>query len=102
MLAYKERKVAAGIYCLTCQPSGQRWVGGAPDLGTIKNRLWFSLRQGSEPHRELQAAWREHGMENFAFEIVEQLDDKSPAFDRDLALKERSAHWRAKLSAEPI
>ena len=37
--AYKERKVEAGIYVVRCLASGQVWVGSAPDLSTIQNRL---------------------------------------------------------------
>jgi len=102
VLAYKERKVVAGIYAVHCKPTDQHWVGGAPDVSTIQNRLWFSLRQGSDPHRSLQAAWREHGIDNFAFDIVEQLDPDAPGFDRDLALKQRATHWRSELKAEAI
>ena len=44
--AYKERKAEPGIYAVRCMASGQAWVGGAPDLATIWNRVSFTLRQG--------------------------------------------------------
>jgi hypothetical protein len=100
--AYKERKAIAGIYALRCVPTGQRWAGRARDLGTVQNRLWFTLRQGSNPHRSLQAAWREHGAESFAFEEIERLDDEAIAYVRDRILKDRLAHWCATLGAEAI
>lgn len=53
--AYKDRKVVAGIYAVRCVPTGQQWVGGAPDLSTVRNRIWFGLRLGSDPHPSLQA-----------------------------------------------
>jgi hypothetical protein len=59
--AYRERKAIAGIYAVVCLVSGQRWIGRAADLDTIKNRLWFTLRQGSYPHPVLQAAWNAQG-----------------------------------------
>ena len=46
--AYKERKVETGIYAVRCTASDQVWVGIAPDLSTIQNRLWFTLRQGTQ------------------------------------------------------
>jgi hypothetical protein len=49
--AYRERKATAGIYGVVCHLSDQRWIGRAADLGTIQNRLWFTLRQGKCPHR---------------------------------------------------
>lgn len=100
--AYKERKAAAGIYALRCVPSGACWVGRAPDLEKIQNRVWFSLRQDSHPHRNLQAAWREHGPDAFTFEIIEKIKDEEAAYLRERILKERLAHWLAALKAEAI
>ena len=100
--AYKERKAVAGIYALHCDPSGQRWVGRAMDLGTVQNRLWFMLRQGLDRSRSLQAAWTRHGPQSFTFEEVERLDDETLAYVRDKLLKERLAHWCAALAAEAI
>lgn len=100
--SYKERKFAVGIYVVRCVPTGQQWAGKAMDLGAIWNRLSFTLRQGGNSHRTLQAAWREHGPEGFMFEEVERLDDEALAYVRDRLLKERLAHWCAKLGAEAL
>jgi hypothetical protein len=83
-LDFKQRSVAAGIYAVRCAASGECRVGRAPDVSTIRNRLWFTLRQGSNPHRALQAAWREHGAAAFSFEVVERLDDEDVAYARRL------------------
>jgi hypothetical protein len=99
---WKERKTAAGIYAVRCQASGQCWAGRAPDLGTIQNRLWFTLRQGTNPHPTLQAAWQAHGIDNFSFEAVERIEDESIGYVRDRILKDRLAHWCAALGAEAI
>ena len=66
--AYRERRPVAGIYVVRGAPSGQIWIGQAPDLDTVQNRLWFTLRFGSSPHRSLQGAWTTHGADGFAFE----------------------------------
>ena len=100
--AYKEQKIAAGIYAVRCIPSGACWVGRAPNLSTIQNRIWFSLNQGSNPHRALQAAWREQGQDAFTFEVLEQIEDEETAYVRDRILKDRLEHWAAHLKAEPI
>jgi hypothetical protein len=100
--AYKEQKAAAGIYAVRCGPSGQCWVGRAPNLSTIQNRIWFGLRQGGDPHRSLQAAWKEHGPEAFTFEVVERLEDEDSAYIRDRTLKERFDHWVKELGAEAL
>lgn len=101
--AYKERKVAAGVYAIRCTASGQCWVGSAPDLSTIRNRVWFTLRHGSHRRRELQAAWAEQGPEAFVFEAIEALEPAEPeesAYIRDRKLKARLDHWREALGAD--
>jgi hypothetical protein len=100
--AYRERKAAAGIYAIVCLGSGQRWLGRAADLNTIRNRLWFTLRHGNCPHPTLQAAWNTHGADTFTLEIIEQLDDETLTYVRDRALKDRLAHWCSALIAEAI
>jgi len=95
LAAYKERKVMAGIYAVRCTGADQLWLGKAPDLATIQNRLWFTLRQGSNPHRSLQEAWALHGPEAFAFEVVEIVPEEDLQFGRDRALKRRLDHWLA-------
>ncbi len=69
--AYKERKSVAGIYAVRCGASGQVWVGHTPTLGTIQNRIWFTLRQANHPDPGLQSAWAAHGPAGFAFEVLE-------------------------------
>ncbi|WP_336978182.1 GIY-YIG nuclease family protein [Altererythrobacter fulvus] len=100
--AYKERDVIPGIYAVRCTATGECWVGRGPDLSTIHNRLWFSLRLGSCPHRTLQQAWRENGAEAFTFERVEELDAEELAFAFDRVMGERHDHWCDQLSARRI
>jgi hypothetical protein len=95
LTAYKERKVKAGIYAIRCKATDQVWLGKAPDLATIQNRLWFTLRQGNNPHRSLQEAWTFHGAGAFAFEVVETLPEDDLQFGRDRPLKRRLDHWVA-------
>ncbi|MEF2071410.1 GIY-YIG nuclease family protein [Consotaella aegiceratis] len=100
--AYKKRKSVAGIYALRCTPTGQCWVGRAPDLATIQNRLTFTLKRGGSPSRSLQSAWTEHGDSAFSFEVLEELEEEESAYVRDRVIKDRHAHWRAQLGAETI
>lgn len=102
--AYRERKVEAGIYLVRCGATGECWVGAAPDLATIRNRLWFSLRQGVSMPRALQSAWTAHGEQAFSLEVVERLVEEhdDPAYVRDRVRKERVAHWSAELCATPM
>lgn len=100
--AYKERKVEGGIYAVRCAASGEVWVGSAPDLSTIQRRLWFSLRQGTSPHRSLQEAWKAHGAEAFGFEVVERLDEEAIGYLRDRVTKEHLLRWADRLRAARI
>lgn len=100
--AYKERKPVIGIYLVRCLTSCDAWIGQSPNLDTIQNRIWFALRLGSSPHSSLQRAWREHGAENFVFEVVEQLEDEESSYFRDDLLKKRLKHWQSKLQATPL
>jgi hypothetical protein len=100
--AYKERKAIAGIYVIRCKASPETWVGQAPNLEKIQNRIWFSLRQGSHTCRSLQAAWTRHGPENLTFEECERLEEEEMPYIRDALLKERALHWRSQLGAEAV
>ncbi|HEY9211469.1 MAG TPA: GIY-YIG nuclease family protein [Ancylobacter sp.] len=100
--AYKERKIERGLYAVRCTSSGEVWIGGAPDLSKIQNRLWFTLRQGLNTHRSLQAAWNAHGAEAFTFEIIERLDEEEIGYVRERVMKERIAHWAGQLQAVRI
>ncbi|WP_338466283.1 GIY-YIG nuclease family protein [Novosphingobium sp. ZN18A2] len=96
---YKEREVEAGIYAVRCAPSAQVWVGSAPDLSTIRNRIWFTLRQGRNTHRALQQAWNEHGEGAFAFEILERLGEEDSGLARERVLKSLRLDWTERLGA---
>ncbi len=100
--AYKERKSVAGIYTVRCTATGEVWVGQSPNLDTVQNRVWFTLRVAGNLNRALQKAWDDQGAQHFVFDVVERLDDDDLAYSRDALLKERLAHWRAELGAAVI
>ena len=100
--AYKERKVVAGIYKVSCAVSGETWVGQTPNLEGIQNRIWFTLRCGSHPQQDLQRTWRDHGAEGLTFDVIEQLPEEESSYVRNALLKERMAHWRTTLQAQAI
>lgn len=100
--AYKERKTIAGIFVVRCAVTNEAWVGQAPNLETIQNRIWFALRQGSHPCRSLQAAWNAHGDAGLTVGECERLEDEENGYVRNALLKERALHWRTELKAEAI
>ena len=100
--AYKERKVIGGVYAVRCTATGEVWVGRWPNLATIQNRIWFTLRQGSHPNPDLQKSWQHNGAEHFRFDILEQMEEEASTYVRDSLLKDRAAHWRSTLAARSI
>ena len=100
--AYKERERNAGIFAIHCTANGQCWVGAAPDLGTIQNRIWFTLKHSNGTNAGLKGAWTEHGEDGLRFEIIEQIDDEDDAYIRGKLLTARALHWRTALAAKPV
>ena len=101
--AYKERKNQPGIYAIRGPTQGQVWVGIAPDLATIQNRMWFMLDQGSCAYRSLQEAWTALGKAAFTFEIVERVNDEDlPVAIRNAKLKTAHEKHSQRLKAERI
>jgi hypothetical protein len=95
--AYKKHKSVAGVFAVRCEGTGQVWVGQTLNLGTVQNRIWFSLRAGGHSNADLQRAWSVHGGNHFTFEALERLEDEEVPYVRDKLLKEREIHWRAAL-----
>ncbi|MGI4747763.1 MAG: GIY-YIG nuclease family protein [Janthinobacterium lividum] len=102
LIAYRERKIASGIFTVRCSAAERCWVGQAPDLSTIWNRISFTLRHGTHPDRELQSVWIARNGDGFLFEEVERLDDEALVMGRDRSLRARLAYWAVTLGATPI
>lgn len=101
--AYRERKSAGpGIYAVKCGVSGQCWVGRAPNIDAIENRLWFSLRHGSGKPASLQAAWNTQGEGALALEVLERCDEEEASYGLQQKLKARLAFWASELKADVI
>jgi hypothetical protein len=99
---FKERKIARGAFAVKCGITAQVWVGSTMNLDASRNSTWFSLRHGSHHDKALQAAWNEHGDQNFSYEILEKLDDDvSPLEIWDL-LKKVKRRWVEQLGASAL
>ena len=100
---YKERKITAGIFAVRCTATDQAWVGAASNIEQQQNGIWFALRHGSGRNPGLQAAWKSHGEAAFAFDVLEAIETADlSAYAIANRLKERDAHWRAKLAAPKL
>lgn len=97
--AYKERKASPGIFAVRCVKSGDTWVGKAPDLATIANRVWFMLKNGSHTNHALQDVCNRNGVDSLSFEPLEAIPDEAHAATRERQLREQLAFWQNKLGA---
>ena len=99
--AWKEgRKSRAGVFRVDCAAAGKSWLGVSRNLDSQQNSIWFSLRHGGSPNREMQAAWKAHGEDAFAFAEVEELDvEELSAYLVNQKLRERLRHLCAETGA---
>jgi hypothetical protein len=77
---FKARKPPCGVYAVRSTTTGQVWVGSFANLEAMRNRLWFSLRQGLHRDRKLQEEWNAHGELQLANNGLHQ---RHPATERD-------------------
>ena len=85
---------------MACAPAGKVWLGVSRNLDSQQNSIWFSLRHSGSPNREMQAAWKAHGEDAFAFDEVEGVDaEELSAYLVNQLLQERLKHWCAELNA---
>ena len=99
---FKEQKPNPGIFAVRCIMTGEAWVASSPNLDRQQNSVWFALRTGGRFYNAaLTAAWKDHGEDAFAFEVLEEVSDDNTLLIPAL-LKERALHWRTELSAEAV
>ncbi len=101
---YKRQEVQSGIYQIHCTATDTRWAGIALNLSAIRNRLWFGLRQGSHPHRQLQQAWAAHGADAFQWEPILALEEDPERldFERDRLLRDALEQHCLQSGATPL
>jgi hypothetical protein len=74
------------------------FLGCGIDLRGTINRHKFQLSSGNHPNRELQADWNQLGANNFAFEIIEELQPRNEtSFDSKRELEFMEKMWLDKL-----
>lgn len=97
--AYKDQPVIAGVFAVICSATGQAWVGQSRHIDTQQNGLWFTLRHGGSPWRDLQDVWNEHTPEDFRFEQLDRLSPDLSDMARKDELKSRATLWARRLGA---
>ena len=99
--AHKDQAADAGIYAFR-GPGDALWVGLSKTLGSVENRLRFSLRTNGIAPPDLTKAWAAAQGEGFRFEVLERLDPDLVPMARDDLLKARVLVWRDTLRAGAV
>ena len=73
---YKLNPQPMGVFQIRNLTNEKVFVGSSLNLDGILNRHKFALIAGSHQNKALQADWNEFGAENFAFEILEELEPR--------------------------
>ena len=71
---YKREARPMGVYAVRDMISHIAYVGTATDLPGILNRQRFELKVGGHKNRDLVAAYKQHGPDAFAFEVLDRLE----------------------------
>ena len=93
---YKQRRRPMGVFQVRNLANGKVFVGASPDLPAMLNRQRAQLQMGAHPNRPLQADWRAHGADAFAFEVLDTLTPSDEAgYDPAADLRTLEAMWLA-------
>ena len=95
---YQAKRRPMGVFLIRNMANDKVFVGVGLDLLGIINSHKFQLAAGVHRNKRLQSEWNELGGENFAFEILDQLELRADAVDggrEDLSFLEEL--WLEKL-----
>lgn len=88
---YKQTHPPMGIYQIRNLVNEKVLVANSLNLPGIFNRTKLQLNVGNHPNKALQAEWKQFGSENFAFEILDEIEAREAAdydYRQDLAFLE--------------
>lgn len=73
----------SGIYKITNIITNQFYIGSAVILERRRNTHFYSLIRNDHDNSKLQNAFNKYGEENFVFEILEEIEDKTKLIERE-------------------
>lgn len=71
-----------GVFQIRNLSNEKVFVGSSVNLKGIFNRYEAQLKMGGHPNKNLQKDWNAQGAENFAFEILEELERRENLDDK--------------------
>jgi len=97
---YKQSVKPMGIFQIRNLVNGKLFIGGTFNLDVAYNKHKFQLNLGSHKNKDLQKEWREHGQENFIYEILEVLEQDDNIYrDYNDELKVLEECWLEKIQS---
>jgi hypothetical protein len=101
---YRENPPAAGVYRITNTATGQMLVGVSTNLAAVQNKLDFakSTNLPGALDQRLRSDLEQHGVEAFAFEVLEVMEIQPGRTDRQIQfdLNVMEQRWREELALE--
>ncbi|MFQ8601036.1 MAG: GIY-YIG nuclease family protein [Oscillospiraceae bacterium] len=82
--SYRDRKITGGAYRITNTVTGRQFIDAETDLAGARNRFVFSQRMNTCTKARLHADWAKYGPEAFSFEILEEIEKRTPRRRRNL------------------
>ena len=84
---YNQVKYKMGVFRITNKANSKVFIGSSLDLTAIWYAQKLQLGMGIHPNKELQKDWNHFGLENFTYEILEELkqsDDTKADFNKEI------------------
>ena len=78
-LDYKLSHRQMGVFQIRNLMNDKIYIASSVDVPSFINRSTFQLNAGAHPSRALQKEWKEFGEENFAFEVLEEVEAREDA-----------------------
>ncbi len=88
---YKQMKFKMGVFQIKNNINGKLFIGSSLDLNAIWHAQKLQLDFGIHSNSDLQTEWKEHGAENFSYEIIEeikQIEDKPIDYSKEIKVLE--------------
>lgn len=74
---YQQTPRAIGVFLIRNNLNDKVFLAAGVDLHGLINRHRFALTHNGHQNKQLQADWTEFGSNNFAFEIVDELNPRA-------------------------
>jgi group I intron endonuclease len=72
-----------GIYCITNNVNGKKYVGSSVELDKRWKRHLSSLNRNVHKNAHLQASFNKHGIENFIFNVLEEIKSSEKLIEHE-------------------